>query len=220
MKKEYILLFLLILFTFVINLEASSKYITVGCKECSNKCYIVNGTYDNSISVEKTGYSSISIPSGYSIYSSDGSKISTSKLYYKTESNELLFGCKEDKKNNVTVNTTNSSTEKTNSNTNNNEIGIPELAGEKKCEEIIGENGQVLIKAGIVAVRIITPILLFTLSTFEFMKVIPSKDEDGLQKAWKRFGTRCIITVIIMLIPTFLNLLSDLTGAFDSCGIW
>lgn len=215
MKKEYILLFLLIFFTFITNIEASSKYITVGCKECSNKCYIISGNYDTK---EKEGYSIINIPSGYNIYSNGGSRIS--KIYYKTESNELLFGCKEDKKSNETVSNINSSTEKTSSNTSKGDIEIPELAGEKECEEIIGETGQVLVKAGIVAVRIITPILLFTLSTYEFMKVIPSKDEDDLQKTWKRFGTRCVITVIIMLMPTLLNLVSSLTGTFDSCGIW
>lgn len=214
MKKEYILLFLLMIFTFMTNLEASSKYIKVGCKECETKCYIVSGTVSSKdISSETDDYSSISIPSEFTIYSNDGVKISSSRIYYSTKSNELLFGCKNEKNNSLT------DTKKSET-TNKGKIETPELAGEKKCEEIIGENGQVLIKAGIVAVRIITPILLFTLSTFEFMKVIPSKDEEGLQKAWKRFGTRCVITVIIMLIPTFLNLLSDLTGAFDSCGIW
>lgn len=219
MKKEYILLFLLIFFMFMSKVDASSKYISLGCKECSTKCYIVSGSYDKSITSEKNGYSTINIPSGYNIYSSDGSKVSSSKIYYKTESNELLFGCKnEDKNNNQTTDKKDSPTEDFSS--SKNSIEVPELAGEKKCEDIIGKNGQVLIKAGIIALRIITPILLFTLSTYEFMKVIPSKDEEGLQKAWKRFGTRCAITVIIMLIPTLLNLISDLTGVFDSCGIW
>lgn len=98
--------------------------------------------------------------------------------------------------------------------------GLLEVGSEMSCEDIIGKNGQILVKFGLLAVRIITPILLFILTAFEFMKAIPQQDEDAIIKAWKRFGTRGVIAAIIMLLPTFLNILGMLTGIFDNCGIW
>lgn len=92
--------------------------------------------------------------------------------------------------------------------------------GELTCFGILGNNGSAIVKFFIIVIRILTPILLFLLTAAEFMKAIPAQDEDAMIKAWKKFGTRAIITVLIMLLPTFLNILGTLTGLFDSCGIW
>ena len=90
----------------------------------------------------------------------------------------------------------------------------------KSCGDILGTSGQSLVKAFIIGIRILTPILLFLFTAFEFAKVIPTQDEEALVKTWKRFGTRSIIAVLIMLLPTFMNLIGQLVGAFDNCGIW
>lgn len=90
----------------------------------------------------------------------------------------------------------------------------------KSCGDILGTSGQSLVKAFIIGIRILTPILLFLFTAFEFAKAIPAQDEEALSKAWKRFGTRAIITVLIMLLPTFMNLIGQLIGIFDNCNIW
>lgn len=95
-----------------------------------------------------------------------------------------------------------------------------EVGGKLSCGQILGENGKQLVRIVILLIRIITPILLFTFTALEFMKAIPQQDEDAIVKAWKRFGTRGIVTAIIMLLPTFLNVLGVLFDFFDNCDIW
>lgn len=185
------------------NLNASSKYIRVGCEECPSDCKIISGSYE--LKGEETN--SIKIPSGYELY--DGNN-KISGTIYNDEDTELLFGCdKSDSKktSNVTINSS-------------DEIKNLKLAGNLTCEEIIGPAGISVVKLFIVAIRIFTPIIMIVLSSYDFMECIPNKDEDAMFKAWKRLETRAIITVLIMLLPTFLNVISRLFEIFDSCSIW
>lgn len=212
MKKKYLLLFLVFFFIIFTNLNASSKYIKVGCKECESNCYILNGEYETSISNNEE-YNSISIPSGFSIY--DGSKkITSNKIYYKNDSG-LLFGCKDDNNDNDNDTTNNSN----NKSTNDGEIDV-KVGDTLTCEEILGNNGKTLVKIFIIAIRILAPILMIVLSSYDFMISIPNKDPDEMFKAWKRVETRAIVVALIMLLPTLLNVISKLFGIFDSCSIW
>lgn len=88
------------------------------------------------------------------------------------------------------------------------------------CEKIIGDAGVSLVKIFIVVIRIFTPILLIALSAKDFMAAVPAQDEEATMKAWKTMGTRAIITIIIMLLPTFINVIGKMFNMFDSCSIW
>ena len=92
--------------------------------------------------------------------------------------------------------------------------------GSISCEELLDGNPILFVKLFIIIIRVLSPILLIALSAADFMKAISQQEEDAALKAWKRFGTRCIIVTIIMLLPTILNILSRLFDVFDSCGIW
>lgn len=91
---------------------------------------------------------------------------------------------------------------------------------ETTCEDLLTTNAKKAIQLGIIAIRIIAPVLLFVLSLKEFLQAIASQKDDAVQTAWKKFGVRAGVTVAIMLIPTFLNIIFRLTGQFDNCGIW
>lgn len=94
------------------------------------------------------------------------------------------------------------------------------LGTPKDCFDIIGTNGQDIIRLFIIGIRILAPILLFVFTAFEFMKAISSQEEEAVIKAWKRFGTRAIITVLIILLPTLMNIIGKLFNLFDTCGVW
>lgn len=94
------------------------------------------------------------------------------------------------------------------------------IGNSTSCSEILGNGGQSIVKVFIVVIRIFAPILLIALSAKDFMAAIPAQDEEATMKAWKTMGTRAIITIIIMLLPTFLNLMGKLFNIFDSCDVW
>lgn len=185
------------------NLDASSKYIRVGCEECPNDCKIISGSYE----LEGDEINSITIPSGYTLYD-DGNKIDNT--IYNNKNTELLFGCNE--KSEKIVNNANGTISKDSMNL--------KLGGKTTCENIIGPGGISIVKLFIVVIRILTPILMIVLSSYDFMECVPNKDDDAMFKAWKRLETRAIVAVLIMLLPTLLNLVTKLFGIFDSCSIW
>ncbi|MBQ3142496.1 MAG: hypothetical protein IJB82_03215 [Bacilli bacterium] len=200
MKKIFVAL--VIFFSFIISLNADSKYIRVGCKECKSNCYVKSGKIFKESEIDnKEDYNSINVPSNFTVY--EGSKKISRKIYYDKDE-ELLFGCK-------------NSTTKTDEDEGNLNIKIGD---ELTCEELLTDNAKLFVKYAIVFIRIISPILMIVLSSFDFMKAISSKDDDELKKAFKRLETRGIILVLIMLLPTIINILSRLFGVFDSCSIW
>ena len=61
--------------------------------------------------------------------------------------------------------------------------------------------------------RIVAPIMVVALSTFEYVKALTSKDAEGLKKANARLIKRLILIVILIFLPTlieiFLGLIVD-----------
>lgn len=225
--KKYISIILICFFAFTLDINAASRYIRIGCETCPDSCQIVSGEYETS---EKEGYSPITIPNGFTLYDNNR-EITHDRIYYTNE-NRVLFGCdsseeetqSENNSSNNDSNTTNDNSNTDNKSSANNLIKDGkfnvEFGETESCEDLLGESGVGLIKLGIVALRIITPILLVILSAQDFMNAIPNKDEDEMLKAWKRLEYRAIALVLIILLPTLINLLGQLFGMFNSCGIW
>ncbi len=68
------------------------------------------------------------------------------------------------------------------------------------------------------AIKIIGPILVFVYTVYEYAMAIFSKDAEGLKKCNKRLTTRLILMVILVFLPTFINLLLGLLDPnYKSC---
>ena len=198
-----------------ISVTVTPKSATSGadmsaCEKCSGKC-IIEGKFDerNSDQSEKT-YKCVKRTANnlYKYNNNALTKVSGNYLcaYTSNISSAFSYVC-EDEYN-------------FNSNLTDYESEINAEISSVSCEELLEGNPELFVKLFIIVIRVGAPILLIALSAADFMKAISKQEEDALVKAWKTFGTRCVIVVLIMLLPTLLNILSRLFGIFDSCGIW
>ena len=81
------------------------------------------------------------------------------------------------------------------------------------CKTIFGDNTLKMIKDAYNILRFAVPIVLIGLSTADFIKAVSGQNADDLQKAIKRLGTRLVIGVLILVLPTILYfLLNDVLG--------
>ncbi len=64
-------------------------------------------------------------------------------------------------------------------------------------------------------IRIAVPILLILALMISFVRAIMNNDNDALEKAKKGAVSKIIAAVLIFLIPTFVNLITEITGATD-----
>lgn len=186
------------------------------CNKCSSEeqC-IVEGNYSiNKNKIPKESCIQVSVNNLYVLYNSKLSKATQGYYLCSPNSKKPKYRCGK-------IDSTNKDTGDL-----ENLLGGIQIGDELTCEELLCGNekkpcnAQLFVKLGIIVLRVISPILLIALSAADFMKAISQQEEDAMIKAWKRFGTRCVIVVIIMLLPTILNILSTLLGIFDSCGIW
>lgn len=60
--------------------------------------------------------------------------------------------------------------------------------------------------------KIIIPLLVIGLSSYDFIKAITSKEDKGLKKAFNTFLKRLGYAVIFFFLPTIINLLMDLVA--------
>ncbi len=66
--------------------------------------------------------------------------------------------------------------------------------------------------------KIVIPLLIIGLSTYDFIKALTQKDEKNMKKAFQNFVKRVICAVVLFLLPTLLELLLDLIGlSSDLC---
>lgn len=60
--------------------------------------------------------------------------------------------------------------------------------------------------------KIIVPLLVIGLSSYDFIKAITSKDDKGIKKAFNTFLKRLILAVIFFFLPVVINLFLDIAG--------
>lgn len=85
-------------------------------------------------------------------------------------------------------------------------------SGKLECDDIFGDlsdegSAMYVIYMIFVWVRIAVPILLIILGSVDFAKVIISQDQDALKKATSKFSKRCVVAVIIFLLPFLVQLI-------------
>lgn len=94
------------------------------------------------------------------------------------------------------------------------------------CSSLIGPNVMVMINTGMNYIKIIVPILVIALGTFDFVRAVLSSSEDDMKKIQKTFVRRLIIAVIIFMSPYFVNLIIQITNSVagfsngGTCGIF
>lgn len=62
-------------------------------------------------------------------------------------------------------------------------------------------------------------ILAIVFSTIDFIKAITSQDKDLLKKATTTSVKRALYAVLIFFLPTLINFVLGLIGAYDTCGL-
>ena len=61
-------------------------------------------------------------------------------------------------------------------------------------------------------IKIILPLLILVLSSYDFIKGISSKDEKEIKKSFSKLIKRIICAIIIFFLPTIINTLLDFLG--------
>ena len=84
---------------------------------------------------------------------------------------------------------------------------------EQTCEGIFGESFIRFLKNNVFRIiYIAVPIILLVMTTLDFAKVVFIDDKEGIQKASKKFGKRCIAAVLIYFTPSILILIINILG--------
>lgn len=81
------------------------------------------------------------------------------------------------------------------------------------CSDLIGGQTLEILQIGMNYIKIIVPILVIVLGTFDMVKAVLSSTEDEMKKAQKMFFRRVIIAVLIFLTPYLINILIDITNS-------
>lgn len=77
-----------------------------------------------------------------------------------------------------------------------------------------------LIKIVIGIIRVVVPILLILSLSLEFAKAVMSSDSDLLKSASSAAVKKCIAAILIFFIPTFMNMIGNMTsddGMYKTC---
>ena len=70
------------------------------------------------------------------------------------------------------------------------------------------------------ALRVVTPVLLVILITKDMVQAVMAGEEKQIKEAQSNAVKRIIVGIIIMFVPTIVNLILDLMGkGLDTCGI-
>lgn len=88
------------------------------------------------------------------------------------------------------------------------------VLGDVGCEESVAWLLQKIFNY----VKIIGPILVVILSSFDFITVIVKSDDEAMGKATKKLTTRLILAALLFFIPTLVQVLLDLFGLTSNLG--
>ena len=69
------------------------------------------------------------------------------------------------------------------------------------------------------AMKYIAIAALIIMSILDFMKALTSNDKDAVKKAGSTTLKRLIFCILIFFVPTIVNLLMSLLGAYGTCGV-
>lgn len=58
--------------------------------------------------------------------------------------------------------------------------------------------------------KIIVPLLIIGLSSYDFIKAVTAKEDKGVKKAFQTFLKRMVYAVIFFFLPTLINFILDL----------
>lgn len=61
--------------------------------------------------------------------------------------------------------------------------------------------------------KIVVPLLVIGLSSYDFIKAVTAKEEKGVKKAFNIFLKRMIYAVLFFFLPVIINLILDFIGA-------
>lgn len=61
-------------------------------------------------------------------------------------------------------------------------------------------------------VKIVVPLLIIGLSTYDFIKAVTAKDDKGLKKAFQILLKRLVYAIILFFLPVLINLLLELVA--------
>lgn len=95
------------------------------------------------------------------------------------------------------------------------------------CEGILGDPTDknslaYLIQTILNYIKIIGPILVVLLSSFDFVKVIWTSDDESMKKAQQKLGKRLVAAVLLFLLPLLINIMFNLINdsiVDPTCGI-
>ena len=90
-------------------------------------------------------------------------------------------------------------------------VGLGDTATIETCEDLFGSTFLDFLNNNVVKIIYIgIPILLILLTSFDFAKVVFIDDKEGIKGAFKKFGKRAIVAVLIYLIPTILVFVTNI----------
>lgn len=64
--------------------------------------------------------------------------------------------------------------------------------------------------------KIVVPLIVIGLSSYDFIKAITAKDDKDIKKAFHTLLKRLIYAIILFFLPVLLNLLLDIAGTNSS----
>ncbi|CDE08044.1 unknown [Bacillus sp. CAG:988] len=99
-------------------------------------------------------------------------------------------------------------------NSNSEREDLEDLRGDMNanCDAIFDSEAQALIQRIFSIICIAVPIILIVLGSVDFANAVLSSDQEAMQKAVKRFTTRCIVAVAIFFLPMLVNLIFSFPG--------
>lgn len=85
--------------------------------------------------------------------------------------------------------------------------------------DIFGSATSDLLKTIILTIRILVPILIVILGIVDLVGVTLSGEEKKFQEVWNRFIKRLLAGLLIIFVPSILNLLIDFSGVLEQYNI-
>lgn len=78
------------------------------------------------------------------------------------------------------------------------------------CEDLLGEELVAKLNEYMTILRILIPIIVIALGSYDFAKAVFAQDENKMKESQKMFIRRLIIAVAIFFVPTVINILISL----------
>lgn len=97
--------------------------------------------------------------------------------------------------------------------------GVKYTDKEYKCEQLLDDDLQLIIKKVLQWTQILAPIILIVMSSVDFGQAVISQDQDAMKKATSKVLKRFIAAVALFFIPFLVKTIMGWAGFFDTCGL-